>query len=321
MRVSRLVEVLLRLQVHGGAPASELAAAFGVSVRAIYRDVEALCAAGVPIYTDIGRHGGIRIDPAYRVAGLPRLATDQARGVLFAVIPAAGLLGFDAAAVERTLLPAMDVKAEHAARAVHERLLIEPTHWFLPPDEPSALATVATGVWESRELRLDYRGATVVVRPFGLILKGSTWYVLAGMAGSPASLRLFRLSRIDAVDVLEHRFERPAGFDLAAQWAQQRRAFLESLPQYFVTVRVHPDAEPMLGVLDEGAPDLPLPADVERDEHGWARLRLRFERDADGVARQLLQLGAEVEVLEPPELRERLAGIASGLAELYRRRD
>ena len=304
MRASRLVELLLRLQMQGGASASELAAAFEVSVRTIYRDVEALGAAGVPIYAEVGRNGGIRIDPSYRVAGLPRLDSDEARGVLFAIVPAiAAQLGFDASLAERTLLRAMDASAETAARAVHERLLVEPTHWFVPPEKTPMLADVARAVWESREIRLVYRGVDVVVQPFGLILKGNTWYLLGRTRrGAERMSRLFRLSRIDAVEVLEHRFERPAGFDLAGEWAERRQAFLKSLPQYFVTVRVAPDAEPLLALLDEGAPELPLPADVDRDEHGWARLRLRFERDTDGAARHLLRLGAAIEVLAPPEL-------------------
>ncbi|MEL7158175.1 MAG: HTH domain-containing protein, partial [Actinomycetota bacterium] len=179
MRASRLVELLLRLQLRGGASATELAEAFDVSVRTIYRDVEALSAAGIPIYAEVGRNGGIRIDPSYRVAGLPRLDTSEARAMLFAVVPAiADQLGFDNAAADRTLLPAMDPSAETAARIVHDRLLVEPTHWFEPPDDTPALADVARAVWESRELRLRYRGVDLVVKPLGLILKGDTWYLL-----------------------------------------------------------------------------------------------------------------------------------------------
>jgi hypothetical protein len=218
-----------------------------------------------------------RIDPSYRVAGLPRLDTTEARGLLFAVVPAiADQLGFDAAVADRTLLPAMEPSSETAARVVRDRLLVEPTHWFLPPDDTPALTAVARAVWDSREVRLVYRATDVVVQPLGLILKGSTWYLL-GRERRGAD-RLFRPSRIDAVELLDHRFERPPGVDLAAAWTARRQAFLDSIPEYFVTVRVAPTAELLLTLLDEGRPDLPLPNDVERDEHGWDRLRLRFQR-------------------------------------------
>lgn len=319
MRASRLVELLVRLQLRGGASATELAAALEVSVRTVYRDVEALSAAGVPIYTEVGRNGGIRIDPAYRIAGLPRLDAAEARGVLFAVVPAiAEQLGLDSAAVDRTLLPAMERSTETAARVVRDRLLVEPTHWFVPADDTPALAEVAQAVWESRELRLSYRGAGVVVHPLGLILKGSTWYLLGqARRGTERPYRLFRLSRIDAVELRDIRFARPPDFDLGAAWAEHRQAFLASLPEYLVTVRVAPGAEPRLALLDEGAPELPLPAETPRDEHGWARLRLRFERTPAGAARHLLRLGARIEVLEPPELRELMTETAVGLAALY----
>jgi predicted DNA-binding transcriptional regulator YafY len=317
VRASRLVELLVWLQLRGGAPASEIAHALEVSVRTVYRDVEALNAAGIPIFTTVGRNGGIHIDPSYRVAGLPRLDATEARSVLFAVVPAiAGQLGFDAGAAERTLLPAMDASAESAARVVRDRLLVEPTHWFIEPDDTPALAEVAKAVWESREIRFAYRGGDAVVQPLGLILKGSTWYLLARKRRSAE--RLFRVSRMESVEVLAHGFDRPPEFDLAAAWAERRGAFLASLPAYAVDVRVAPGAEPLLAMLDEGAPELPLPLDVERDEHGWALLRLTFERTEAGAARHLLRLGAEVEVLAPPELRARMARTATSLAALYR---
>lgn len=319
MRASRLVELLVRLQLRGGASATELADALGVSVRTIYRDVEALSAAGVPIYTEVGRNGGIRIDPAYRIAGLPRLDAVEARGVLFAVVPAiADQLGFDAAAADRSLLPAMERSTEAAARVVRDRLLVEPTHSFVPPDDTPALTEIGRAVWESLEVRLEYRGTDVTVQPLGLILKGSIWYLLGNVPRTgEGPYRLFRHSRVETVEVRDIPFNRPLAFDLAAAWAERRQAFLASLPEYLVTVRVAPAAEPFLTLLAEGCPKLPLPTDVERDEHGWARLRLTFERSPNGAARHLLRLGADIEVLAPPELRLRMGTTAAALANLY----
>lgn len=318
MRVSRLVQLLVRLQLRGGASASELAADLEVSVRTIYRDVEALSAAGVPVYTEVGRHGGIRIDPAYRIAGLPRLDPTEARGLLFAVVPAiADQLGLDAGAAERTLLPAMEQSTETAARVVRDRLLVEPTHWFVPRDDTPLLAEVARAVWETREARLTYRGTEVFAQPLGLILKGDKWYLLGRARRSAERVfRLFRLSRVEAVELLDHRFDRPADFDLAATWEQMREAFLDSIPEFFVTVRVAPQAEPLLSLLEEGRHEIPLPDDVTRDEDGWARLGLRFERP-ERAARQLLRLGADIEVLDPPELRELMAATALRMNDLY----
>ncbi len=240
--------------------------------------------------------------------------------MLFAVVPSvAAQLGFDAAAADRTLLPAMDVTAERAARIVHERLLIEPSHWFVAPPAAPLLADVASGVWEARELRITYRGSPAVVQPLGLVVKGDRWYLLGrAFVEGVMQTRLYRVSRIDGVEVLAHRFERPADFDLVAEWTRLRERFVGSLPVFVATVKVAPGAEPLLAFLDEAAPELPLPDDVERDERGWAVLQLRFERQLPGVARHLLRLGATIEVIDPPELRRHLGETAQQLTELYR---
>lgn len=318
MRVTRLVELLVRLQLRGAASAPELAADLGVSVRTIYRDVAALSAARVPVWTETGRRGGVRIDPAYRIAGLPRLDPGEARSLLFAVVPAiAEQLGLDAAAADRSLLPAMERSSEAAARVVRDRLLVEPTHWFLPPEETPGLAELARAVWEAREVRLHYRDEQVRVRLFGLILKGQTWYALGRRSfGADRALRLWRLSRVASVQVLEDRFVRPAGFDLVSAWEAQRENFLASIPEYAVRLRLAPSAEPLLPLLEEPSARLPLPEDVDRDAEGWAVLEVRFDRP-DRAVRQLLRLGTGVEVLAPSRLRARMATAARELAALY----
>ncbi|MEE8602775.1 helix-turn-helix transcriptional regulator [Euzebya tangerina] len=317
MRASRLIDLLVRLQLSGGASATELAEEFAVSVRTVYRDVEALRAAGVPVFTEVGRAGGIRIDPAYRIAGLPRLDLTEARSVLFAVVPAiADQLGFDAGVADRALLPAMETSAEHAARVVRDRLLVEPTHWFEPPEQTPALAEVARAVWASRELRLTYREDVMEVRPLGLIFKGNTWYLLAQPVRSGRN-RLLRLSRISQADVLSRRFARPEDFDLATAWTQQRESFLERMrPTYRTQVRVAPTAEPLLATLAEARPELPLPPVTRRDGRGWAELVLHFD-DGDRATSQLLRFGADLEVLGPAELRVRMQQTAARLAQLY----
>ena len=135
-----------------------------------------------------------------------------------------------------------------------------------------------------------------MVRPLGLVLKGHAWYLIARTRRG--AQRTFRVSRIVDVAVLAHTFERPEDFDLGEAWASSTRDFIASIPRYMVDVRVSPEAERFLGVLQEGTPELPLADDVERDAEGWARLRLRFERPRS-AARLLLQLGPGIEVLAP----------------------
>ena len=318
MRASRLLELLVFLQLRGAAPARELADRLGVSVRTVYRDVEALMQAGVPIYTETGRNGGIRLRTGDRIAGLP-LDEAEARAALLAAAPTiADQLGLPSATATPMLLAAMAPRAESAATAARDRLLIEPADWFRAPDDIPQLSAIASAVWDSRELRLTYkrhgRATDHAVQPLGLILKGDTWYLL-GRTRSQAE-RLYRVSRVVDSVVLDHRFERPADFDLVEAWEHRKEQFLASIPEYQVTIRLAPEAEALLGMLQEGTPHQPLPTNTERDEHGWALLQLRFER-ADSASRLLLPLGPQAEVLRPPELRALMAERARGLAAMY----
>jgi predicted DNA-binding transcriptional regulator YafY len=314
VRAGRLVELLLLLQMRGRATAPELE----VSVRTVYRDIDALAAAGVPLYTETGRNGGVRLAPGYRVGGLPALAEADARGALLTAVPAiARDLGIDPDVGERTLLTALDSRAEAAARSLRDRLLVEPEDWFRSREPVPCLLDVARGVWEAREVRITYRGRSSVVRPLGLVLKGPTWYLLAGRRSDGAAAdRVYRVGRISEATVLDHRFAHPPDFDLAAAWAQRAREFVASIPTYHADVRVAPGGEALLALLQEGTPPLPLAADTPRDAEGWARLRLRFERP-ESAARLLLQLGPLAEVTGPAELRALMADAARGLAALY----
>jgi len=80
MKSQRLLEILLRLQARSPRSAPELAAALGVTVRTIYRDVEALEATGVPIYTTREAHGGIALLDGYRQA-VAQLSEEEVRAL------------------------------------------------------------------------------------------------------------------------------------------------------------------------------------------------------------------------------------------------
>jgi len=283
VRASRLLQLLLLLQVRGRMTAPALAEALEVSVRTVYRDVEALSAAGVPVFTETGRNGGVSLLPGYGGADL------DARAVLGAAAPA--------------------LAGDIAERSLRDRLLVEPSGWWEPEEEVPHLPAVARAVWDEHLVRITYGGRDRVVTPLGVVVKGGAWYLLTAD-------RTYRVARITGADVLPHPAERPSAFDLAAEWTARKEAFAASIPTYWVTVRVSPAGERLLGLLQEGTPPLPLPADVRRDGEGWAVLRLRFER-MEPAGRLLLQLGGDVEVLRPAPLRRWMAREAARIATAY----
>jgi predicted DNA-binding transcriptional regulator YafY len=165
------------------------------------------------------------------------------------------------------------------------------------------LPTLSAAVWRGCRVRLRYReGRRVVQRtidPLGLVLKGGAWYLVAHRS---AGMRVYRVSRVASVRPLEDSFERPSEFELAAFWEEWSRNFEQTLPRVEVTVRV-----------DEAVRRL-LPGDPRVEADG--RTVVAFQHLGDAY-RELLRFGSQVEVLEPAELRERVAETGREVAALY----
>src|SRR5437764_9822754 len=97
MRAARLLELLLLLAARRRSTAMELAEKLEVSVRTVYRDVAALAAAGVPVYTEAGRAGGVRLLDSFDVQWSGAVGSDDARALVLAGVPAvAASVGLDA---------------------------------------------------------------------------------------------------------------------------------------------------------------------------------------------------------------------------------
>jgi predicted DNA-binding transcriptional regulator YafY len=315
VRASRLVSLLLLLQVRGHLSAEELAERLDVSVRTVYRDVEALQEAGVPITSDRGPAGGYRLREGYRTK-LTGLTPKEAETLFLAGLPgpAAELgLGSLVAAAQLKVLAAMPAELRERAERVGRLFHLDAPPWFRKREDTPLLAELAGAVWDDRRVELRYRRkgetTTRAVDPLGLVLKAGAWYLVGR---TPDENRLFRVSRIVSLLVLDERFERPGDFDLAAFWAERLRAFEEGLPQVDVTLRVRADAlrELRAHVEPDAKPLVPAGGD------GWLELTLPFER-LEYAFGELMPLGDAVEVLEPAELRARFAAAGRGLAALY----
>ena len=316
MRATRLVSLLLLLQMRGQLTAHELADHFEVSVRTIHRDVESLAAAGVPVEAVRGPAGGYRLAGGYRTR-LTGLTAEEAEALF--VGPAAELgLGRVFADARLKLLaalpPELQERAERSARLFH----LDTRGWFRGEDKTPHLPTLAAAVWQGRRLSARYReGPKVVSRtldPLGLVLKAGVWYLVAHRS---AGMRVYRVSRFVSVRGRDEGFDRPDRFDLAAFWEDWSTRFERDRPRVDVRLRlpragirflrplVHPDGRAQL---DSYPRDPPLEL---------VELTVPFEA-VDLAYRELLTFGADVEVLDPPELRRRLVRAAEEVVALYR---
>jgi predicted DNA-binding transcriptional regulator YafY len=321
MRASRLVNLLLLLQTRGRMTAAQLARELEVSVRTVHRDVDALSAAGVPIYAERGPYGGVQLVDGYRTR-LTGMTGEEAEALFLSGIPgpAAELgLGTVVMAARLKVLAALPPELRARASRLVERFHLDAAGWFRSGDAVPHLATLAEAVWQERRVAITYdrgdRGVERLLEPIGLVLKGGIWYVVASVEGQ---VRTYRVSRVSSARVLDERFERPQPFDLASYWAESIAAYEREAPRVEVTVRLNPDRWRDLPDFIGG----PSAASAERldagepDGDGWLRVRLRMDWPDEAPAR-LLSLGADVDVLEPPAIRRRVAELARAVAARY----
>src|SRR5579883_2595114 len=321
MRADRLLSILLLLQVHRRITARELARRLEVSERTIYRDMEALSVAGIPVTAERGTGGGLVLAETFRT-NLTGLSSPEIQALFLGrpvhLLNDLGLRQASEAALIKLLavLPSMYRQSAEYAR---QRIYVDVAGWQRPGEEQLAfLPLLQEAIWQERKVAVTYqRGENTVERvldPLGLVAKGRTWYLVAAVDGQA---RTYRVSRIQQASILDEPCTRPSDFDLAAYWQRSSAEFMANLPRYAVSVRATQRA--LDRVLHVGR-FIRLEQAGEADEHGWRDARLTFEVQEEACG-YLLSFGTELEILEPLELRERVIKLARELAAFYAQRE
>ncbi|MER7346580.1 YafY family protein [Streptomyces aurantiacus] len=323
MRAARLIKMVLLLQARASMTAAELAEELEVSERTITRDAQALSEAGVPVYADRGRTGGYRLIGGYRTR-LTGLARSEAEALFLSGVPGAlremGLEDAASAArlkVSAALLPSLRDASQNASQRFH----LDAPGWFQETPTPALLPAVADAVWDDRRLVARYRRQDSEVErelePYGLVLKAGVWYLCARVPES-GSYRVYRIDRFTSVEpAADDRFARDEEFDLPAFWEERAAQFARAILREKAVLRLSPDGARQLPYVTDRAVAREVLADAEPDDQGRVTVTLPVESAVVAYS-QLLMLGPEVEVLEPPELRDRIAATAARMAALYR---
>lgn len=303
MRADRVIALLLLLQARGRLTASELAERLEVSRRTVYRDVDALSAAGVPVHSDPGPSGGIQLLEGWRT-DLTGLTAPEVE----ALFTSAAGPAFESAMGKL----AASLPGERGRRAgrIRDRLLVDAAGWGRRGAPSPHLRVVQDAVFGDRRLHLEYRRAEAQVvgrdvDPLGLVIKAGVWYLLADVSGEH---RLFRLSRIEGARVIDGIARRPRRFDLARAWRDLSARWEAGRADFEVVLRV---ARPE---------DLALVIRVS-GERVMSKPRNRIVRLAfpalEPAAAFVSSFGAMVEVIRPPEVRAELARRGADLLKLY----
>lgn len=322
MRADRLLRLIVLLQRHRRLPARQIAERLEVSERTVLRDMEALSAAGVPVYTERGRGGGcVLLDSFTTDASGLTGAEAQALFAWTSRESAAELgLGSDLTGALAKVAASAGDEVITRAEELGAVLVSDRRRWFSESEQVPALPRLREAASDGRRLRIRYhspgRGGPAVrtVDPWGLVDQSGRWYLVAVHRDR---LRSFRASRIRDAQVLDEPVRRPRDRPLAEAWAQLRQEFERFRPDpVTVDVEVDPEIEEQFfGVVrglipgDDGVSRL----DDGPGGHRW-RLVLRARRAGLGLA---IAWAPGVRVLAPDDFVAELRRVADVVARTY----
>lgn len=317
MRADRLLSILLLLQVHRRVTAREMAKRLEVSERTIHRDMEALSMAGVPVMAERGTGGGWALIENYQTQ-ITGLNTEEVQALFFShpdqLLSDLGRHQASEAAFLK-LFASLPASSRRNAEYARQRIYVDTAGWRHSPEDISSLPAVQEAIWLERKLRFTYQrddehSGERLVDPLGLVAKGSVWYLIAS---SDESIRTYRVSRIHEAVMLEGAAKRPPDFDLSACWHRSSAEFKATLPRYYATMRAGPEVRHSLRF---GVRFGAVESTGEADASGWVVLHMRF--DAQSAACQFaLSWATQIEVLDPPELRQQVLVAARSIVEFY----
>ncbi|NMA70582.1 MAG: YafY family transcriptional regulator [Firmicutes bacterium] len=313
----RLAAILITLQSRELVRAQELAERFEVSVRTIYRDMQALSEAGVPVMAIPGTGGGYRLMDGYRLPPLT-FTTEEALALLLAQIALAQLeQGPFAEAGRRAMDRILAVLPEHVRAGVlsMERLMAVRGSGAMQPRERTWLGTLLAALWTRRRVRLLYRKPLAeeaewrLVDPYGIGFGFGRWYV-PGWCHLRQAPRTFRLDRIEVVELQNESYELPKGFTMEV-WAE---AFFSQpdAARVCATVRFLDER-----TAERAANDRLFQGPPARRGNEWVATITYPSYDTDWVAERLLRYGGAAVVEHPPELREMVVTLARKVLRAY----
>lgn len=318
MRADRLLSIVLLLQSNHQMTSRDLAARLEVSERTIHRDMEALSGAGIPVTAARGSGGGWSLLGDYRtnLTGLNEAEIQS----LFLTKPAKLLadLHLDKAAdgALLKLLASLPSTFRQGAERARQRIYVDVSGWSRREEAVPFLPVLQEALWIERKLTIWYeRGENCerverVISPFGLVAKGSVWYLVGAVEGN---VRTYRVSRISQVQVLDEAAPVPVDFNLAEYWERSASTFKSGPPKYLATFWVSPSV--LLRLSFAGRFARVMETD-EVDSRGWKKVQVGFDVE-EMACEYAVSFGPSLEVIEPPSLREKVIEMTRATLDFY----
>jgi predicted DNA-binding transcriptional regulator YafY len=314
MRADRLLSIILLLQKHHHLTAAALAKELAVTERTIYRDLDALNVAGVPVYTRSGPDGGCFLDDAYRTS-LHWFSGNELQTLLYtsSASPLVALgMGSAMEQAVLKLLTMLPERGQRQAQAMRQRLYLDPTGWYHQGEQHPHLGVLKEAVWGDFLIEVVYESQDGTVKPrtlapYSLIYKSDRWYMAAAdKSGEIASIRTYRVNRLTALRIRTERFERDLTFDIERYWQDAAAAFRKQMPSYIVLLRAHQNAMPYFASTMSGRYEILEQQDI------WTLLRVHYTVFEEART-SALGLGTDVHVIDPPELHAAVIALAEAV--------
>ncbi len=306
---TRLLAVLELLQAHGQLSGADLARRLEVDPRTVRRYISTLEEMGVPIASELGRHGAYSLVAGYKLP--PMMFTDDEALALSLGLVAARGLGIEYAApavasAQAKLERVLPANIKRRVRAIHETVTLELAR-PAPESDNAALVALSTAAQSERRVHFRYAGPADESErdfdPYGVAYRRGCWYAV-GWCHLRKDLRSFRLDRMRSVQVLEKSFKRPRGFDVLGHLTKS----LATIPRrYTVEVLLRTD-------LQTAQREVFAAAGIFEQRERGVLLRSQCD-DLTWFARELARLPFRFEIVSPRALRGAVAKVGKQLVE------
>lgn len=316
MRADRLLSLVLLLQRHKHMTAKSLSKMLGVTERTIYRDIDALSLAGVPVYTRTGPDGGCFLDEQYR-SHLNWFTGAEIQALLYtgsaSPLSELGMEGAMDNAILK-LLSLLPERKQQEAEKMRQRLYLDPSGWYESKEAHPTLPLLKEAVWRDVLIEVIYenwegKAQSYSLAPYSLVYKSDRWYLVAESLSS-GSMRNYRVSRLSDVHLLSTAFERDLTFDIADYWKEASEQFMNRIPVYPVTLRVRPHLMTYFQHVLYGRHTI-----IETQDNWWI---LKVEYTVFEEARSsVLGLGIDAEIIEPQSLHDAVIEQARAIVARY----
>ncbi|HRW92100.1 MAG TPA: YafY family protein [Thermotogota bacterium] len=260
MKYHRLIAILLLLESRRIVSATEMARAFETSERTVYRDIQSLCEAGVPIQAISGPGGGFSLMESSRI----KLEHLESQELVSLFLLGQGIhpeqYADNAIQLKNLLMKLQKTLPQEFLPDVKKatnRFLFDPSPWWTEMAPTPFFQELRKAVWKSLAVRMVYEKKAGeeqerVVQPYGLVVKQGEWYMV-GFCEKRNEMRIFKCSKIKHLELSDREFHIPEDFSLESFWNSQLKLFFHQVRErerepYFVEVQV---PQKMLGFFED----------------------------------------------------------------------